>query len=539
MNLPPCVIHEDDHLLVVNKPAGWNTHSPNPYAGEGIYEWLKHREPRWTDLAIIHRLDKDTSGVMVFGKTALANKSLTEQFTARAVRKQYVLLTASMPAKVRQLVKTGLRRAGDGYVAVTSGPTTNEAETAFEVIQEPSRYVCKEFGSGVCALLAKPSTGRTHQIRVHAAHIGCPILGDALYGGKAATRVCLHAQNIAFAHPATGKTIAFSAEPEFGVTPARAIRDAIIDSTTDSFRLIHGAADSWPGWFVERLAGHLLSASESPLSEGQMEALTRLIQQTGASGASHKLLNRNVRTAGAMGNCPQHVLGEPADSSFSIRENTLKFEASLIEGYSFGLFLDQRENRRKLLTRWVAADFPITPPENHAPRVLNVFAYTCGFSVAAAAGGMSCTSLDLSKKYLGWGRRNFALNGIADSGHDFVYGDAFDWMSRLAKKGRQFEVILLDPPTFSKSRETGVFRAEKDYGKLLDLAFPLLAPNGILLACSNAQHWAAERFVETVQNAATSARRQILKQHYTPQPPDFPVTREQPAYLKTLWLQVK
>src|SRR5580692_2934066 len=91
---PPCVIFEDEHLLVVNKPAGLNTHSPAPFAGEGIYEWLRHREPRWAALAIIHRLDKETSGIMVFGKTAVANRSLTDQFTARGVRKIYRLLTA-------------------------------------------------------------------------------------------------------------------------------------------------------------------------------------------------------------------------------------------------------------------------------------------------------------------------------------------------------------------------------------------------------------------------------------------------------------
>src|SRR5229473_2647949 len=87
------ILFEDEHLLVVNKPAGMNTHAPSPFAGEGIYEWLKHREPRWASLAIIHRLDKETSGVMVFGKTPIANRSLTEQFTARAVRKKYLLLT--------------------------------------------------------------------------------------------------------------------------------------------------------------------------------------------------------------------------------------------------------------------------------------------------------------------------------------------------------------------------------------------------------------------------------------------------------------
>src|SRR5579859_5549658 len=91
--MPPCLIFEDEHLLVVNKPAGLNTHAPGLYAGEGIYEWLKHREPRWAGLAIIHRLDKETSGVMVFGKSARANKSLTDQFTRHAIHKKYSLLT--------------------------------------------------------------------------------------------------------------------------------------------------------------------------------------------------------------------------------------------------------------------------------------------------------------------------------------------------------------------------------------------------------------------------------------------------------------
>src|ERR1039457_4330863 len=83
----PCVIFEDEHLLAVNKPAGWNTHAPAPHASEGIYDWLKNRKPRWASLAILHRLDKETSGVLVLGKTPLANRSLTEQFTERNVKK--------------------------------------------------------------------------------------------------------------------------------------------------------------------------------------------------------------------------------------------------------------------------------------------------------------------------------------------------------------------------------------------------------------------------------------------------------------------
>ena len=79
------ILFEDDHLLVVNKPPGWNTHAPSPYAGEGIYDWLRHREPRWANLATLHRLDKETSGVLIFSKSTQANRSLAEQFLQRKV----------------------------------------------------------------------------------------------------------------------------------------------------------------------------------------------------------------------------------------------------------------------------------------------------------------------------------------------------------------------------------------------------------------------------------------------------------------------
>src|SRR5262245_20876170 len=114
---PLCVIYEDEHLLVVNKPPGLNTHSPSPYAGEGIYEWLRNREPRWANLAIIHRLDKATSGLIVFAKTKLSNKSLTEQFTNRQVRKRYLFLSASAPHENEFGVRTSLVRVGEKYVA--------------------------------------------------------------------------------------------------------------------------------------------------------------------------------------------------------------------------------------------------------------------------------------------------------------------------------------------------------------------------------------------------------------------------------------
>ncbi len=528
--MAPCVIFEDEHLLVVNKPAGWNTHAPSPYAGEGIYEWLRHREPRWATLAILHRLDKETSGLLIFGKTSLANKSLTEQFTDRRVQKKYFLLTDRAGPKKTFTAKTEIQRLGEKYASRAGGEL---AETEFTTATATDRhYTCVE---------ASPHTGRTHQIRVHAAENGFPILGDTLYGGTAAARVFLHAAEISFTHPATDKPVTFAAPPDFAEDSRQALRTAIIEPTaTNAFRVINGASDGWPGWFVERLGDFLLSQSEQALNPTQLAELTRLAKKFSAHGAYHKNLSRHVRKSTTGETSPQLMFGEAAPERFEILENGVRYEMSFCEGYSVGLFLDQRDNRRRFLNGHIAANFPLLRAEtrNPKPEILNTFAYTCGFSVCAAKAGARVTSLDLSKKYLEWGRRNFALNALDPAEHDFIFGDTFDWLRRLAKKNRAFDVIVLDPPTFSQSKENGTFRAEKDYGQLVAAALPVLKPGGVLLASTNAAEWPPEAFLAEIEMAVNRAHRKIQQRHYVPQPPDFPVSRAEPAYLKTVWLRI-
>ncbi|HZL43414.1 MAG TPA: class I SAM-dependent methyltransferase, partial [Verrucomicrobiae bacterium] len=139
---------------------------------------------------------------------------------------------------------------------------------------------------------------------------------------------------------------------------------------------------------------------------------------------------------------------------------------------------------------------------------------------------------------LDWGKRNFALNGLDPAGHDFIYGEAFDWLGRLAKKARLFDVVLLDPPTFSQSRERGPFRVRKDYPELVGAALAVLREGGVLFAASNAAGWAPEDFVAEIEMAIRKSKRKVLDRHYAPQPPDFPIARAEPAYLKTLWLRI-
>ena len=566
----PCLISEDEHLLAVNKPAGMNTHAPCPYAGEGIYEWLRHREPRWARLAIIHRLDKETSGVIVFSRTELANRSLTGQFTQSTVRKRYLLMTDRAVRRKALTVRSAVVRVGERYAVRPVHAGAEAAETRFRVIDSDGDRTVLE---------AEPVTGKTHQIRVHAAANGFPILGDTLYGGTAAGRVHLHAEQVTLRHPATGLETTITAPADFSADALLALRLALVDpEDTNAYRLIHGASDGWPGWYVDRLGDFLVSQSEGDLNDAQRRKLAEWLEAFGLQGAFHKILDRQVRKTSIAQASPRPVLGAAAPEEFLVRENGLRFTVSFREGYSVGLFLDQRENRRRLLTGYVAPAFllrggakdnppPIPPREGSVlsipderlrswegsglgsclsvpsrplagMEILNTFAYTCGFSTCAARAGARATSLDLSRKYLEWGKRNFEMNGLDPAEHEFIYGDVFDWVRRFAKKGREFDLVVLDPPTFSQSKGQGVFQAGKDYARLVKSAMALLKPDGVLFASTNAGQLAPEKFVSDLTAAIQSTSSKLVQQQFLPQPPDFPTSAAEPAYLKTMWMRI-
>ena len=361
----------------------------------------------------------------------------------------------------------------------------------------------------------------------------------------------MHAAELAFKHPASGDELVLRAPADWVTDPRLLLRGALVDqNVTNAWRVLHGGSDSCPGWHVDRLGDYLLSESERPLNEAQGDELARLRKAFAARGAYHKVLRRHgLRSAQPSAHkpgqecrleaSPQHFLGGQAPERFFIRENGAQFELSFRDGPSVGLFLDQRDNRRRMITGHIGAGFPLYSQSQQAPAVLNAFAYTCAFSICAAKGGGRTTSLDLSKAHLDWGRRNFALNGVDPAGHEFIHGDAFQWLRRLARKQRRFDAVLLDPPTFSRSKVSGVFRIQKDYGRLLAAALPLVKPGGVLLASSNAADWPAQEFLTSIEIALRSSGRNIVQRLYIPQPVDFPISRSEPAYLKTLWMRIE
>ncbi len=165
---------------------------------------------------------------------------------------------------------------------------------------------------------------------------------------------------------------------------ALALRGSVIEpEQTNAFRLIHGASDGWPGWFVEKLGDYLLSQSETSLDTRQSEELARLAKNFSTQGSYHKILSRHVRKSNVADASPQLITGsgvsaerckpneadefsflpKAATTSFEILENGVRYEMSFNEGYSVGLFLDQRDNRRRFLTGHIAADSPAAKSE--------------------------------------------------------------------------------------------------------------------------------------------------------------------------------
>jgi len=213
---------------------------------------------------------------------------------------------------------------------------------------------------------------------------------------------------------------------------------------------------------------------------------------------------------------PEPVFGvrTAPDGAGVVLENGLRFHVRLGEGLATGLYLDQRDNRRWLLD------------QARGLRVLNTFAYTCAFSVAAAAGGAVRTvSLDAAGPALETGRANFDLNGLLDpERHDFLRGDVFHWLPRMAARGDRFDLVILDPPSYSRVKQQR-FSAAQDYAALVATALRLLAPDGRLLACTNALGLDRRRLEQRVRDGARTAGREVVEVEPRPVALDHPSGR--------------
>lgn len=199
------ILYEDQHLLVVDKPAGLPV-LPDGWEPASPY-LVKMLEERFGKIFTVHRLDKVTSGVMVFAREAETHRALNIQFDQHEAHKVYHAILQGNPKWEEKVTKFPLRiNVGHKHRTVVDDRGGKPSETRFRVLKQYQAAAWVE---------ASPMTGRTHQIRVHASALGHPLVGDLLYGAKESkvmARPALHSYSLIFTHPATSERVTFTAE---------------------------------------------------------------------------------------------------------------------------------------------------------------------------------------------------------------------------------------------------------------------------------------------------------------------------------------
>jgi 23S rRNA (cytosine1962-C5)-methyltransferase len=292
-------------------------------------------------------------------------------------------------------------------------------------------------------------------------------------------------------------------------------------------RLVNAEGDGLPGLTVDRYGDFLMVQYYTSAWEGYLPLLATALQEVYApQGIYSKYRPQETRklAAGKSSRPPQGRLlaGQAAPTDLTVRENGLLYRIDLVKDLHTGLFHDQRKNRLEF--RRLSAGC----------RVLNLFAYTGAFSVAAAAGGaVQVTSVDAAGRYLDWACENFRLNEITPEGHEFITGDCFVELDRLANAGRCFDVILMDPPSFSTTRKSR-FSTSGGTADLVQKSLRLLTPGGLLVTSSNLQKMSLEAYLKELRKGSLAVGRQLQVVSVSGQADDFPFTTSFPEgnYLK-------
>jgi 23S rRNA (cytosine1962-C5)-methyltransferase len=297
---------------------------------------------------------------------------------------------------------------------------------------------------------------------------------------------------------------------------------------TTAFRLVNGEGDGLPGLTVDRYNDHLMVQFYTAAWKPHLPLLVRALQQVLApAGIYEKFRPQQTRELAAAGEAKKYsrlLAGEAAPGRLTVRENGLDFLVELEAGLNTGLFFDQRENRRDLLGRV------------RGKKVLNLFAYTGAFSVAAAAAGAErVVSVDASAPYLEWARENFGVNRLNPKRHGFVVGDCFAVLAEMGRRRELFDLILMDPPSFSTTTKSR-FTTRQGTAELVAAALPLLVSGGLLITSSNHQKVDLADYLKELRRGALQAGCELRIIRTAGQSADFPypVTFPEGRYLKYL-----
>lgn len=264
-------------------------------------------------------------------------------------------------------------------------------------------------------------------------------------------------------------------------------------ANTDALRLIHGEADGLPGLVVDCYAGHGVVLLDGPAAEALWLPLLPQLQQGLASGG-YPMSEVYVRRVGR----ERKWIGRAPSKTVRIREGQAVLEVDLLRGQKTGLFLDQRANRQLVggLSRGL--------------RVLNLFSYTGGFSLAAALGGAKhTTSVDISGPATEAAKRNFKLSGLNQNRHEFVAADVFQFLEGAIAKGKKYDLVVCDPPSFASS-EKALKKGLRAYRQVNEMALQVVDEGGVFCSASCSSHVTSKHMLEVLADASTTAKRDLI-----------------------------
>ena len=286
---------------------------------------------------------------------------------------------------------------------------------------------------------------------------------------------------------------------------------------TNAYREINGAADGFPGWTVDRFADWLLVQHDPKEYRGPLPS----IHDGNTAGVYYLPANPDRSSMGVDSSLrPTLLEGKAAPEIVPVLENGVTYHVSLDKDLSTGIFLDQRPQRA-----WLTRNC------NEDTHVLNCFAHCGAFSIAAASAGASTVSLDLNKKWLDRVQPQLEANGIAfDERHDCIYGDCFEWLEKLAKRGEKFDIVILDPPSSSVGKKKRRWSIKNDMDELVALGAPLVKQGGLLWTTTNSAGLSPIKFARLCKRGFDSVGLENAKlERIQPMPVDFPSIGAQPV----------
>jgi 23S rRNA (cytosine1962-C5)-methyltransferase len=466
------VLFENDDIVAIDKPYGISSHTNESKVGnedyiqQGLIEFFEIQLKR--KLHIVHRLDRTTTGVIVFAKTIEAARRYQAYFRLRETRKTYWFVTDSEASATH--------RSSELYSnqPIVYKGSELEAETNFLRITQSSRFALWQ---------ANPRTGRNHQIRIHAAGLGIPILGDIEYGGTKFPFICLHNKQIRF--PIEGSdqvlTIEAGAPVYFG-----------------SFELLENEELAELLSQIDRRKRIFAkSASQLLLAPNLEQYGSRLVLTTSDVSISSQakiLASTERREIIMQSNSSWSQANQKSfETQWLVSEGKMKFELRLGPSTFVGLFVDQR-----LLRQWVF--------ENSKGRsVLILFGGNGTVGVAAGCGeAKSVFSVDARKSSIEWAKRNAEINHLSPDRLKFYCRDPIRFLGQMQTQQNRFDLIVCEAPSFFR-REKSEFRIETDLEALVRDCLSRLTDAGQLLLSLSSRVLKVDDVRKVIESAARGA----------------------------------